>query len=162
MQAMVFVEWWLVRRIACGLAILALAALAYWLVRRQGRLLRLTMRTLSLGLALVGSLIAALGVLPMGCLSYSKPIYSPGGMEAARLRIADEGALGGGNTVEITSHYGLRHDDVFLGDWASVEPKDIRWLSDSELTISYTRELVSCSSTASVKVHCIAIDKAAH
>jgi hypothetical protein len=159
---MVFIEWWLVRRVAYGLALLALAAFAFWAVRRKGPWPRLTMRTLSIGIAIVGSLITLAGILPIGCLSYSPPIYSPNGRLAARIRISDEGATGGENTVEVRSLHGFKQGDVFLGGLASVDRGDIRWLSDSELTISYSGNLVSCLSTPAVIVHCIVSNKAAY
>jgi hypothetical protein len=159
---MVFIEWWLVRRVCCGLALIAFGAFAFWLVRRKGPWPRLLTRSFSLGIALIGSLVVTVGILPIGCLSYSPSIYSPNGRMAARIRISDEGATGGEDTVEIRSLHGFKQDDVFLGGWASVDRDDIRWLSDSELTISYSGELVSCSNTASVKVRCVTNDKAAH
>jgi hypothetical protein len=159
---MVFIEWWLVRRVVYGLALIALGAFAFWRVRRKGPWPRLLTRSFSLGNALIGSLFVMVGIIPIGCLSYSPPIYSPNGRMAARIRTSDLGAIGGHNDVEVRSLHGFKQDDVFLGGCECVDRGDVRWLNSSELTISYSGDLRSCTSTASVKVHCIAKEKAAH
>jgi hypothetical protein len=165
MRGMDFIEWWLVRRIVYGLAMIALGVFACQLVRRKEPLLRLTTRTLSIGVVLVGTLVVVFWVGSIGYRTYSAPIYSPNGKSAARIRTAGTGGIGSANIVELRSLHGFREDDVFDAGWGAIEPKDVRWLSDSELMITYHGYPDGpdwCSGTPAVKVRCINADKSAH
>jgi hypothetical protein len=153
MQSMAFIEWWIVRRVAFGLAMIALGAFAFWIVRRKGRWPRLLMRPLSLDCA-GGSY-----------RTYSAPIYSPDGKTAARIRTGGTGGIGSANIVELWSRHGFEEDDVFDVGWGGIEPQDIRWNNDSELTITYHGYPNGpdwCSSTPAVNVHCMNADKSVH
>lgn len=116
----------------------------------------MTLQLLSVPVGALGALFALLTWGASGCQSYSTPLYSPNGKMAARIRTADEGALGGGTSVELFSAHGLDTNQLFQGGWRSVQPGDVRWTSDSELTISYEGEAYSCASAQTVKVRCTA------
>jgi hypothetical protein len=137
MHGMVFIEWWLVRRVCCGLMLIALGAFAFWLVRRKGPWPRLTIRTISIGIALVGVLVVLFWLSSIGYRTYSVPIYSPNGKIAARIRTGGTGGIGSANIVELWSLHGFKEDVVFNVGWGGIEPQDIRWINDSELMIIY-------------------------
>jgi hypothetical protein len=165
MQSMAFIEWWIVRHVAFGLAMIALGAFAFWIVRRKGRWPRLLMRPLSLGIALVGAFIVVYWLGSIGYRTYSAPIYSPDGKTAARIRTGGTGGIGSANIVELWSRHGFEEDDVFDVGWGGIEPQDVRWNNDSELTITYHGYPNGpdwCFSTPAVKVHCMDADKSVH
>jgi hypothetical protein len=151
---MLFVEWWLVRRFCFGLLIAIGAIVVVWATRAKSWRLRLPILLLSLPTAIAGALFALLTWNAAGCQSYSSPLYSPNGRMAVRIRISDEGALGGSTSVELFSAHGFNTSEVFQGASLTVKPEDVHWKNDSELEIRYDGEIYSCSNAGIVKVHC--------
>jgi hypothetical protein len=151
---MFFIEWWVVRRFAILLALLAVSCVAIWLVRKQRRSLRIATAVLGSPIAVLATLFLGLQALAVGCLSYSEPVYSPDHRQAARVRTDDEGAIGGNSHVELFSKHGFSSTEVYWGEWRSVNAEDIRWLSDTELEIMHDGRMYECQSFSTVKVHC--------
>jgi hypothetical protein len=68
------------------------------------------------------------------------------------------GATGGEPSVELFWAHGFQAQTVYDGEWKTVEPSDIRWTSDTELTIHYSGIRGynhHYESTARVKVSCL-------
>jgi hypothetical protein len=149
-----FIEWWVVRRFAILLALLVVSCAAIWFVRKRRRSLRIAIAIVGSPIAVLASLFLALQVLALGCLSYSNPVFSPDHSQAARVRTDDEGALGGNSSVELFSKHGLSATEVYWGRWTSVDVKDVRWVSDTDLDIVHDGPMYYCQSSSSVKVHC--------
>jgi hypothetical protein len=152
---MLFIEWWLVERIAILSAIPALFFVAIWLVRKRTRPWRIMTMILGSPLAVLAGLFLALQLTAIGCLSYSSPLYSPDHLKAVRIRTDDEGATGGNTHVELFSKHGFSSMEVYSGQWKSVDVQDIRWLSNSELVITHDSPMYSCEGSPTVVVRCI-------
>lgn len=122
-------------------------------------LLRIIAVAISLLVSLVGSLVFAASLAASGCSAYSPMIYSPSGKIAARTNDYDAGAVGGDTSVTLHWAHGLRSQTVYAGEWKSVLPSEIKWVSDSELIIRYDAGYgplnSPCSSTSQVKVNCV-------
>jgi hypothetical protein len=58
--------------------------------------------------------------------------------------------------VKLFSYRGFKSDVVFSGEWKAVEAANLRWVSDSELEISYEGKVQRCMSANNVRVRCIA------
>ena len=153
---MLLVNWWFLGELLISLLV---TGVAIWGFRHSSRfpqrLMRVGVQLVCLPAGLLGSLGVLLLVAALGCESRSVPIYSPSGELAARIEWVDEGATGGSTTVELYSAHGFRRSVIFwAGEWKSVEPADIHWASDSELTISFHGQAHNCASTAAVRVNC--------
>ena len=128
------------------------------------RFARFGVRLVSVPLAGLGTLFALLllsvTILTRmwGCEKDSAPIYSPSGDLAARVENSDEGATGGETYVVLYWAHGFRTETVYFGPSASIEPKDVRWLSDSMLAIQYAYTVSGdgyyCKSAGNVSVIC--------
>jgi hypothetical protein len=152
---MIFTKWPLVML----MLIWTLSAIFIGLVRKTNKWIRRPVRViLSLVVAVLGLSIALL-TLPTGCFSESKLIYSPDRSKAARIFVSDEGALGGSSTISVFWNHGLSTKAIFSGSWKSAEEKDIEWISNDELRISYVGYMNLCQSAANVKVQCVSKDK---
>ena len=141
---MVFINWWTVGEIILALLMIATGVFGFRKARRLHQpFARFGVRLVSVPLAGVGTLFAllllSLTILTRmwGCEKDSAPIYSPSGDLAARVENSDEGATGGETYVVLYWAHGLRTKTVYFGPSASVEPKDVRWVSDSTLAIQY-------------------------
>jgi hypothetical protein len=110
-------------------------------------------------IALLGSFASLVVLASLGCQNHSALIYSPSGKIAARISDFDAGATGGDTTVTLHWAGGFRSQTVYWGGWKSVGSSDIRWKSDSELTINYDSDYGAlerpCSSTPQVTVSCV-------
>ena len=162
---MMFFDWWIVGEIVLALLMIAAGVFGFRKARKlHQRFARFGLRLVSLPLAGVGTLFALLLISitifskMWGCEKDSAPIYSPSGDLAARVENTDEGATGGETYVVLYWEHGLRLETVYYGPWASVEPKDIRWVSDSELAIHYAYAVSGdgyyCKSSRNVSVIC--------
>jgi hypothetical protein len=151
---MIFIEWWVVKQCFIGLLMMAVGVFGFWLVREQRWLVRGPARLIS-GLVILWGMYSFL--VAGGGYKYSVPVYSPSQKIAARIDRYDPGELGGPtfDAVKVFSSHGFTSDVVFSGQWESVEPKGIRWKSDSELEISYQGTEYLCASTLHVRVRCI-------
>ena len=161
-----FFDWWIVGELILALLVVAGGVFGYRKARKlQQRIARFSVRLITLPIAGAGSLLAILLLSVMifskmlGCEKDSAPLYSPSRNLAARVENADEGATGGETYVVLYWAHGLRSETVYCGPWASVEPKDIRWVSNSELAIQYSYSLSGndgyyCKSPSSVRVDC--------
>jgi hypothetical protein len=152
---MVFIEWWLVCRFAILFGVLILACISIWLVRRRRRLVRIVVAVIGSPIAVLAALLLGLQALPLGCLSYSAPIYTPDHTKAARVRTDDEGATGGNSQVEIFWNHGFSAEDVYWGEWRSVDGPDIRWISNNSVEIIHDDPMYDCHSTPNIAVRCI-------
>jgi hypothetical protein len=153
-----FIEWWHVELPCILLLIIGIGIVGFWLVRKKKSFVRIPVRFLSVSLALSGVLASLLivfvSLLPGN--EYSVPVYSPNGKMAARISDYNASGLGGADSsVELFSYRGFKSDVVFSGEWKSVEAADLRWVSDSELEISYEGNVQRCTSANNVRVHCI-------
>jgi len=162
---MMFFNWWVVGEAILALLMIGAGVGGFRKARRlPQRLARIGVRLISVPLAGVGTLLALLLfsatilVRMLGCQSNSAPIYSPSRDLVARVENSDEGATGGETYVVLYWAHGLRNKTVYFGPWASVEPNDVRWLSDSKLAIQYSYTVSGdgyfCKSTPNVSVTC--------
>jgi len=153
---MVFIEWWIVRRLVILITAIALCSGFVWSVRGKRKRIKVPVMLVGSPVVILAALALALQVLAAGCLSYSAPVYSPSHSEAARVRTDDEGGLGGNSHVDVFRHHGLDSQEAYWGEWRSVGPEDIHWVSDTELKIEHDGPAYTCESMRSVKVTCIA------
>lgn len=162
---MLFFNWWIVGEMILALLIAAVGVFGLRKARKlRQRFVRFGVRLVSLPLAGIGTLsvllLLSMTILTrmMGCEKDSAPIYSPSGSLAARVENSDEGATGGETCVVLYWAHGLRTKTVYFGPFASVEPKDIRWVSDSVLAIQYAYTVSGdgyyCKSSPNVSVTC--------
>jgi len=152
---MLFVEWWAVERFA-GLTILSIGpCVAIWLLRKKRKTFKVTAALLGAPIVLLAGLLIADQFLPLGSTDHSAPLYSPDHEKAVRVRTNDDGALGGDTQVELFSHHGFSSTDVYEGGWKSLEMKNVRWIDNQQLEITYDGIIYRCSSTRAVAVHCI-------
>jgi hypothetical protein len=152
----IFFEWRIVGFIICGLLAIAGAAALFWSVRRKRWPVRIPVRLLSVPIGLAAALFLVLMWVGSGCVSYSTPIYSPDGEKAARIQTDDEGATGGNSSVEVFEAHGWDEENVYWGDWRSIEPDGVHWIDNSHLRIEYdnVREY-HCDSSRRVVVECV-------
>jgi hypothetical protein len=159
---MLFIEWWILRRIWLGLFMVALGAFGLWAVRNKvggprQRVLLSFARTICVLIGMLGasSLLLVWWVISTSHV-YSAPIYSPNRRMAARVDDYNAGGFGGAyDNVELFTGYGFRSEIVFSGGWNSIDSSSLRWKSDTELDI-LTRGSAAydCASTVNVKVRC--------
>jgi hypothetical protein len=153
---MLFLNWWRYGAVVAALIITCFSIYGFALAAKiSGCWLRIGVRLLCLPIGLIGSLAGVLLLAASGCSSYSAPIYSPSGKLAVRVQSSDEGATGGNTTVQLYWAHGLRTRTVFWGGWQAVQPTGVRWVSDSELRISYTSQFYTCNDASGVKVECV-------
>jgi hypothetical protein len=146
---MVFVEWWMVRKLLYGLILLALAlAMVVWSRRRKSKTANFAL-VAAFPVGLFGLLFLAWFATARGANDYSAPIYSPRHDLAARINTGPFGAT----SVEIFRWYGLRNETVFVG--SLVDDQDPRWVSENELQIFQTDAAEHCVRSAQVKVDCV-------
>lgn len=153
---MLFIEWRFWGLVLISLLVVTASILG---LRHAGlierRITRWSLRLLCIPMCLLGTLFTVFLLAGLGCESHSAPVYSPSGKEAARVESIDGGATGGNTSVEIFWMHGFGQANVFTGDWYAVGAQDIRWLSDSDLVISYDGLTGSCYSTTHIKITCI-------
>ena len=158
---MLFIEWWIVRRLACGI-LLALASIwLFWAVRKRRSAIRLPLQLLNVPAAMLSALFLCLTLMAtLPAQSYGNPIYSPDRTLAVRAENSDEGAMGGVTVVTLYRWHGFNTSRVYDGSFLSVEDKDLRWISNSELRIDYRIDYKDiferCRNAGGVSVHCIA------
>lgn len=159
---MLFINWWLMTESTVALLMISAGIIGLSKVKNQTRsLARVGIRLICIPLTGLGTLVGLLLLLvtTSGCEKRSSPIYSPSGHVAVRVYDFDEGATGGGTSVEMFWARGFRQATVFTGPWKAVEPGDIHWVSDSEMTLSYRADAPGdqyyCTSAAVVKIVCI-------
>jgi hypothetical protein len=147
-----------------GLLILILAAvlLTFWLTWRKGSWTRVIGSIATIPVGVIVTLLLGLFVLSdlSGCSGHGAPIYSPNGKNAALVWFDDEGATGGGASVQLYDMHGLRSESVFDGGWKSVDQSDVNWIDDSHVAIHYEHwqgydEGKTCRDFHSVKVTCV-------
>ncbi len=147
-----------------GLLVFIIAALilVFWLTWRKGSWVRVIGSITTVPIGVIATLLLGLFVLSdfAGCSGHGAPIYSPDGKTAALIWFDDEGATGGGASVQLYDMHGLRFGLVFDGQWKSVGQSDVRWVDDSHVTIRYEHwpyydEQKSCRDFHSIKVVCV-------
>ena len=152
---MMFVEWWLVKRLCVLILIVATASLSIWFLRKKNWFIRLPIQLL-LGLLLFALFVLSAIIWALPGNTYSEPVYSPNRKMAVRIIEYNASGLGrADDTVELFTAHGFSSDVVFFGEFNSVKARNIRWKSDSELEISYEGTVYQCTSTRRVRVHCI-------
>lgn len=158
---MVFINWWMVSETTLALFMIAGGVIGFRKARKLSqRLARFGIRLVCVPLAGMGTLLGLLLLLTTasGCESVSAPMYSPSGRAAVRIYDLDGGAVGGDTSVEVFWVRGFRQANVFTGPWKAVEPADIHWIGDSEMSISYRADAPAdqyhCTTTAVVKIVC--------
>jgi hypothetical protein len=157
---MLFVDWFFVMLLVAGVIIVAASIFG---IRSAAKMRTRTRRVLMLVICVPIGAIASLSLLLMvagsGCVTHSSAIYSPSGKVAARVENADEGATGGSTAVELFWAHGFKEKTVYQGGWKSVEPSDIQWISNTQLTIHYSSgyspDSYNCASAGVVKVTCL-------
>jgi hypothetical protein len=135
--------------------LICLGGWLFWIVKSRRTLIRVPVRIGSLFLV---PLIAIAGLL-IGLVSFSgnsEPIYSPDRNHAIRVEDMDEGGTGGEATAVLFSEHGLRWDTIFVGEWKGVEAKDIHWISNDTVLISYYSQQgpYVCASARGIAVRC--------
>ncbi len=144
------------------LLILAAVVLVCRLAWRKGSWTRVigSIATIPVGLILI--LLLGLFVFSdlSGCSGHGAPVYSPNGKQAALIWFDDEGATGGGASVELYDMHGMRFESVFDGQWKSVDQSDVQWADDSHLLIRYAHwpyydEQKTCRDFHSIRVICM-------
>lgn len=153
---MLFVEW---RPIVLGGAIVlmgTMSILGFWIARGKRWSIRVPVWFVSILLTVPGaSGVLFLLVFP-NPVSYSAPVYSPDHKMAARVRIYDASGFGGAdNTVELFAAHGFERQDVFFGEYGSIDIRDVRWQSNSELEVGYHGTRYTCTNAFSVRVRCV-------
>lgn len=137
---MLFINYPLILLFAVPAMLIALSIWGYSAMRdRRGSSVWLLARIAAVGGMLLSScllLFIGWGML-WTVTSCSKPIFSPDHKRAARVTDEDAGALGGDTAVKIFTNYGFYNGTILTGDWKIVEAKDIHWLNNSELLITY-------------------------
>lgn len=152
---MLFVKWGLIGRLGLTLAVLAVAV---FVVRRRwtGRpALQALPRSLSWPVAIFAALFVALNLLAAGCQTSTRPVYSPDGKLAARIRAADEGWLGEWSEVELFAAHGLVSSVIYKGPWEAVDASSLHWTSSSYLEIYFQGYALYCGHAFGIGVHCI-------
>jgi hypothetical protein len=141
----------------CATCIL-LGVLALKAVRSKKLLIKVPVEFGSVVLVLLG-LIAGVLFFGLGELteSHSAAIYSPDRKHAIRVENSDEGAVGGSTFVVLYSVHGLRTDMIFLGEGGAIQAKDIYWISNEAVLVSYhhpSQPPRVCASARGVTVRC--------
>jgi hypothetical protein len=154
---MVFIEWWILRRVVFGLLAVGVGTLGLWAIRKKEWRVRMLVQFLSAFVALGG---ASFSLFEWWAIRtshiFSAPVYSPNRKMTVRIDDYNGGGFGGAyDSVELFAARGFRSDVVFFGEWNSVETANLHWRSDSELEISYHGALSLCASTPHVQVRCI-------
>ena len=159
--AMVFVNWWLVGETTLAVLLIAAGSVGFAKAKiLPQRILTLGVRAVCVPVAGLGTILGLLLLLETvsGCKTVSAPIYSPSGRTAARLYYFDVGATGGGTYVRLFWARGFRQQKVFSAPWRAAGASEIRWISDSEMTIEYSGGAAAhdiyCASTSAVKIVC--------
>lgn len=119
-------------------------------------------RLAAIGLIAVSSLLMLLFGCGMLVTTSSKPFCSPDRSHAIRITDHDEGATGGGTTVDVFWDGGLHSMMIFNGGWKQVEAKDVRWVSNSKIIISYSLPAPEykpelCQGFAEIEVTCLPV-----
>jgi hypothetical protein len=155
-QTVVFVEWRPTVLVGAIVLMGTSGVLGFWLARGKRWAIRLPIWFVSLFLAVLGaSGVLFLLVFP-NPISYSAPVYSPDRKMAARVRVYDASGFGGAdNTVELFAANGFERQDVFFGEYGSVNVRDIRWQSNSELEVDYHGTSYTCTNAFNVRVRCV-------
>jgi hypothetical protein len=151
--------------LACNLLYVAAFLLSVWgfvyFKKKRPVMLRIAGQTFSVITAsLFGFLILLLICWKLlGCDHgdmTSAALYSPDHTRAVFLETFDAGAMGGGTSAELYSHYGFSKTLIYVGNWRSLEEQNVHWLSNSELKIEYYSDTAPemCQSTKTVRVIC--------
>jgi len=155
---MIFPDYEEIRAFGVLMGFLFAAIWAFRSARSTRKIIRMSVRLLSVLVMVLASTVT-LVLVGCGTITRSAPIYSPDHQKAIRITNVDWGAVGGDTSVELYSHYGLISEKVFTGEFAAVGPKDIRWVSNSEVSIRYfgslTKAAETCNQAHSVKVNCV-------
>jgi len=157
---MLFVDWFFVMLVGAGVVIVVVSIFGIRSARRMPKgSRRIVMLVICAPIGAIASLAILLMAAGSGCVTHSSAIYSPSGTMAVRIENADEGATGGSTAIELFWAHGFKEKTIYQGGWKSVEPSDIQWASNTQLTIhyssSYSAGSYSCVSTFVVKVTCL-------
>jgi hypothetical protein len=130
-----------------------LAAVGFRFAGRKTGVVRLILRIVAVTVFIAGLLVTVAFRMGSDLSSFSSPIYSPDHKHA--LRIEDvKMEPGPRTTVYLYSNHGFLIDRVFYGTLGSVTAKDIHWLDNSSVLITYGPPSAKqfCASTAQVRV----------
>ena len=137
---MLFIEWRLVVQVLVLAAVFLVCLLPFWVEWKRRKQVREWTLILVSPLAILSGLLLLLQFGAFGCQAYSKPIYSPDGQKAIRIRTSDEGATGGQTSVELFSDHGWHLRTVYFGGWKSVQDGDVNWLDNKHLVVRFDPE----------------------
>ena len=148
--------------VAIYLALLLVAAFVFWAFRalkNQRKSVRIPLRILAVAFIALDCLVFCLllFVRSLTATPRTEMVYSPDRRRAVQVSDFDEGALGGDTVVDLYSYWGIKKENIVMGTWKIVERKDIHWLSDRELLITYDDrfgEMPRCENAKSVVVNC--------
>jgi hypothetical protein len=148
---------------AVYLTLLLVAAFAIWAFRtlkKQRKFVRIPLRILAVALISLDCLVFCLVLFFQSLTSTSRTemVYSPDSRKAAQVTDFDYGATGGDTDVDLYSYWGIKKENIVMGTWKVVERKEVRWLSDRELLITYDGrfgQMPHCENAGSVVVKCI-------
>jgi len=152
---MVFVEWYPIAVYCLLFAMVSIAALIFWSVRKRKWTFRLPLRLISAILVITAAFILTIGGAFPNPNSYSVPVYAPDRRAAARVWNYDPGPLGKAESyVEVFTAHGFRSHVVFSGEWQSIKAENIRWIGDTQLELSSAEPAWSCVGTTNISVQC--------
>jgi len=161
---MIFPNYQAMAVIGICIAPLILGGLLFRIVRTTRSVVRIPTRIFSVLLCVCGAcLISLWGFMNFYFTStqHSSAIYSPDHRQALRVETWDAGAVGGGTSVILYSHFGLITKTIFSGEYAQVDKNSVRWLSNSHVLIEYDNSYETanpfCDGSRSVSVKCMAV-----
>ena len=145
------------------IAPLVVGVLLFKIVQSSRQWVRVPPRVFAVLLCLCGVCLLALdGFMSFyfSSTEHSSAIYSPDHQKSIRIETWDAGAVGGGTSVVLYSHFGLIQKSVFSGEYHQTDKDSVRWLNNSSIVISYggsysaTPVSPFCQGSGSISVKC--------
>jgi len=156
---MVFIDWRFIWSFTAALAVFIGSIWGFRKIQPQRAFVRIPVR-ISTGLFVAMSFVL---MSMYGCTeaatTHSNALYSPDRSQTIRSDDYDAGALGGWTSIYVYANHGLTSHRIYSGSWKSAEIKDISWLNNSEILISYPQwssedKPYLCGGTAHLRVTC--------
>jgi uncharacterized membrane protein len=143
---MVFLDYTLVIAYVVLLVFVAVGVIGFRFAIRKRGVARAFLCVVSILTLVAGWVIFESFKFGYAQVSFSSPVFSPDRKHA--IRIEDDGIDSKvPTTLYLYSNHGFIVDRVFQGTWKAVKATDVRWLSNSEVLISYghSSEKYSCA-----------------